>query len=62
MTSVIRFDPTARLDKSERYRLAGERIRDGSLPEAVAVPGVGTRIQGPDQAPRPSDDADTVGH
>ena len=60
-TSVIRFDPTARLAKAEWYRLAGQRIRDGSLPEAVAVPGVGTRIHGPDQVPRPSGDADTVG-
>lgn len=46
-TSAIRFDPSKRLAKSERYAEAGRRIQAGVAPGRVGVPGVGTRIVPP---------------
>lgn len=43
-TAVVRFDPSKRLAKSERYGEASRRIQAGVAPGQVGVPGVGTRI------------------
>jgi lysophospholipase L1-like esterase len=43
-TSPVRFDPTERLAKQARYGEASRRIEAGTDPEAVGMPGIGTRI------------------
>ncbi len=51
MTAVIRFEPTARSAKADRYHRAGRQIEAGSRPRTLHVPGVGTRIVPPGETP-----------
>ncbi|MHB1555992.1 MAG: tetratricopeptide repeat protein [Isosphaeraceae bacterium] len=46
-TAYVRFDPSQRLAKAERFAEARRRIAAGTDPEAVGIPGVGTRIDAP---------------
>ena len=48
-TACIRFDPSDRLAKADRYRRAYERIERGSSPDAVEVMGIGTHLVAPHQ-------------
>jgi hypothetical protein len=46
-TAKVRFDPSARQAKADRYHAATLRIRAGMAPEDVGMPGVGTRAAPP---------------
>ncbi len=60
-TAFIRFDPSNRVVKADRYRMASERIKGGSSPDALGVRGVGTELVDPGHAARPAGDAEDFG-
>lgn len=46
-TAYVRFDPSQRLAKAARFAEASRRIAAGTDPEALGIPGVGTRLDSP---------------
>ncbi len=42
MTAYIRYDPSERLAKAVRFRDAQHRLEQGSSPETLQIPGIGT--------------------
>jgi lysophospholipase L1-like esterase len=46
MTSYIRYDPSARQDKAQRFREAKRQLEAGKRPESLGIPGIGTERPG----------------
>lgn len=46
-TAYVRFDPSQRLAKAARFGEASRQIAAGTDPEAVGLPGIGTRLASP---------------
>lgn len=53
MTAHIRFDPSERLSKAERYARAARQIAAGTRPTDLAIPGIGLSRSWPDVRPQP---------